>query len=1117
MMHKLRISSLNCRGLNNVEKILCLNDLLLINKIDICFIQETHFDSTFFLEKLEENFSRYNIFTNLSSNKSKGVAIIIKKCFQVENFSFKDNRIIMLDSIINGVMYNFVNIYAPNVANDQIKFIEILDNLVFDKKNLILGGDFNYVENNVLDRVGSKYTHESIEGKNQKIWRDFFKLHNIGEIINFHNEPDNMTWTNGSKSSRIDRFYTKSYIIEKMKYISNIHWSMSDHKMVISELDVKKSNLRNEELYSRSDTWKLNESILDDEYVNKQIIKLCEQIPSQKLVNEDWYEVFIEKVIKMLKRESRRIAFEKKQKIVFLFEKLILLNKSSKDEHITKEIHRIEEIIQQHYKYKREGIERRACEIKRNFIYQPSKILLEKEKNNGIKNHVDKYKMLNENTTEDPKEMIKDLHKFYNELMGKDKVNKNSFEKYSFKIKNIDKLYNEKERDFLLNKNISYEECSKCIKNMKPSAPGPNGLTIGFYKKYFEFFGEHFLELLNNQNKSLSDTFNKIKIKLIPKNNNKIKSVDDLRPIALTNLEYRIFTKILSNRLHIISNKLIKEHQTCSIKERKMNDNIILTRDLIIDSNLKKKTLNILSVDQRKAFDSISHEYLFKLLKHLNLGDFIYNNITRLYEKSYANIYFNGLKSENFQIKSGIKQGCALSMMLYVIAIEELLLRINDNKRIKGYVIKIFDLQEIKTSAYADDVVGYVRDESSIKEFFCEFDEWGKISGAQINKNKTKIMKLNNILKYNSDSEIQQMKILGVIFNKSGVANINLTEIKEKIRKSVYTWSNVDLDMLQRIVACKTFMLSKLWFITQFIYIEKKFLKEINSIVFKFIWGNSFELLKRNTMILPSGSGGLGIFHIEAKLETISMQQFNYITRNYNRVCYNLSVYWLKQKLRSLNFKNYNIIPEGSDKERPKVYSFMIRCMEKYKKINTKYTLGAHILNSKIMYINFRKKYEERPKYEKLNIKMDWKLVNSKLMNKRLDSKLREINFRVLNNCLNLNIKYPNKFGQKCFLCRKKVETLEHLFITCHLTKKFFDNVKTLLGKHNLLLNEDLIYYSSELDSFENVIIAIFKLCVWKIRNYKRIKEVSDDIAFFKNLFNKNIIKFKAHKEKKNL
>ena len=95
------------------------------------------------------------------------------------------------------------------------------------------------------------------------------------------------------------------------------------------------------------------------------------------------------------------------------------------------------------------------------------------------------------------------------------------------------------------------------------------------------------------------------------------------------------------------------------------------------------------SIDQRKAFDSISHKYLFALLDHLNINSFITNNIKRIYNQSFASLVVDQyIHLGIIFILGGIKQGCALSMTLYTMEMEELIARIHMNQNIKGYEIK---------------------------------------------------------------------------------------------------------------------------------------------------------------------------------------------------------------------------------------------------------------------------------------------------------------------------------------------------------------------------------------------------------------------------------------------
>ena len=137
---------------------------------------------------------------------------------------------------------------------------------------------------------------------------------------------------------------------------------------------------------------------------------------------------------------------------------------------------------------------------------------------------------------------------------------------------------------------------------------GQEIITIGFYKMFFPLFGEHFIEILNDSEAPLPETFNETIIKLILKNLNDIKGVNDLRPISLTNFEYRIYTKTLANRFKKISKFLFLNYQTCSVFGRRISDNLNLLKDVIQDANFTGNELYIVSIDHRKAFDSMRQD-----------------------------------------------------------------------------------------------------------------------------------------------------------------------------------------------------------------------------------------------------------------------------------------------------------------------------------------------------------------------------------------------------------------------------------------------------------------------------------------------------------------------------
>ena len=438
----------------------------------------------------------------LSETKSRGVGILVKETLvndEILEFRFFENRILSLDLKIDQNRISIVNIYAPNLRVEQVKFIEELHSFLYDKKNIIFGGDFN-----------NSFGLDSDTGLEKK-WNDLNKLFCLEEANKSQKNEKQFiyTWTNGHSTSRIDRLYLRNKEkILSLNYSECISNSISDHKIVISDLSILKSiKIRK---FKKNSDWKLNENILENKKVNNYILKICSEIPLiMNHYKNDWYDIFINDIVSYLKNKSRIINNEKKKCIISLFNRLSILNIEEIEER-----EKIKREIQKYYEGERKGIEKRACDTKRNFIYQPSKVLIEKEIKNSKKKFVKKFKKENGQITDDPDEMLSEVYSFYGQLLSVDKVPQESIENYKFLIKPLNKIDDKIDIGY----KITYAEAEEVVLKMDSSSPGPNGLTIVFFKKYFKYFGNFFIDILNNHQDSLPKTFMESKIKLIPKN-----------------------------------------------------------------------------------------------------------------------------------------------------------------------------------------------------------------------------------------------------------------------------------------------------------------------------------------------------------------------------------------------------------------------------------------------------------------------------------------------------------------------------------------------------------------------------------------------------------------------
>ena len=102
-------------------------------------------------------------------------------------------------------------------------------------------------------------------------------------------------------------------------------------------------------------------------------------------------------------------------------------------------------------------------------------------------------------------------------------------------------------------------------------------------------------------------------------------------------------------------------------------------------NKLKDKNHMIISIDAEKAFDKIQHPFMVKTLQKMGTEGTYLNIVKAIYDKLTANIILNGEKLKAFPLRSGTRQGCPLSPLLFNIVLEVLATAIRKAKEIKGW------------------------------------------------------------------------------------------------------------------------------------------------------------------------------------------------------------------------------------------------------------------------------------------------------------------------------------------------------------------------------------------------------------------------------------------------
>ena len=143
----------------------------------------------------------------------------------------------------------------------------------------------------------------------------------------------------------------------------------------------------------------------------------------------------------------------------------------------------------------------------------------------------------------------------------------------------------------------------------------------------------------------------------------------------------------------------------------------------------------IISIDTEKAFDKIQYPFMMKTLQKAGIEGTYLSIIKAIYDKPTANIILNGEKLKAFPVKSGTRQGCQLSLLLFNIVLEVLAAAIREEKRNKRIQI---GKEEVKLSLFADDMILHIENsKDSTRKLLEVINEYGKVAGYKINTQKS--------------------------------------------------------------------------------------------------------------------------------------------------------------------------------------------------------------------------------------------------------------------------------------------------------------------------------------------------------------------------------------------
>lgn len=428
------------------------------------------------------------------------------------------------------------------------------------------------------------------------------------------------------------------------------------------------------------------------------------------------------------------------------------------------------------------------------------------------------------------------------------------------------------------------EEILQVLKGMKRNAsPGPDGLNVAFYISAWKWIGDDVTKLVQDfyTRGKFHPQLNKTYIALIPKKAN-ARTPQDFRPISLCNVVYKIITKTLANRLKDLLPDYIHESQQAFIQGRRIANNIIVAQEISHSFQLTswKHKAFMLKLDLAKAFDIIEWSFIRRALLrkglHSHFVDLIYECIS---SATFA-VNINGQPFGNFRGSRGIRQGCPLSPYLFILAVNELSMSMQEAlnaNHLSGIQLGP-SCPPIHSLFFADDLIVCGRaDNNDANTIARIFNQFCAISGQTPNWNKSAILfskhtdnHLRSAIKNIFPAPDMNLNTLHlghplILPGKKRAAAYNF--IIDKFRAKLNSYKANRLSHAGRLTLIKSVFASLPVYYMSTILLSKGTIAKLTSIVRKFWWtgiqkdNDSKPICFRawDDICKPMHEGGLGI------------------------------------------------------------------------------------------------------------------------------------------------------------------------------------------------------------------------------------------------------------------
>lgn len=386
-------------------------------------------------------------------------------------------------------------------------------------------------------------------------------------------------------------------------------------------------------------------------------------------------------------------------------------------------------------------------------------------------------------------------------------------------------------------------------------------------------------------------------IVMLPKKGD-LEDLANWRPISLINTDCKVFTRILNRRVIEASKSIISPYQAGFMPERFIGDHGLALKIMMEDAtHLQTASIGI-AIDSAKAYDYVNAQYICSVMKKFGFPPQLITCIKTLFFSNNIVVNMNGFFTPTVHQRRGLRQGDAISPILFNIALEPFIRMILNDSDIKGYSVASRPAQAIvhhtshkpiKVLAYADDLLVIINTRKELERLQTHLECYSRASNSRVNYHKSvafplsgdstrmipafriKIKQLQ--FQWFDNKSNHYLRYLGYpIYFSHAQRDMYCNETILKLQAAVNIHVSRQISVYGRAHMANSLFLARFWHVLRITALPAYFFRKISSIIYQFVTHKIFPVLKKSVMYYDKLEGGLSVIDISSQQNVLQMR-----------------------------------------------------------------------------------------------------------------------------------------------------------------------------------------------------------------------------------------------------